>query len=259
MSLKTVSNALDLLEYFKKDSSWGVRQLAKEMKLSPTVTHRILSTFQDYGYIVQDQETLKYELGIKFLEFSVHLQDKLKFKDVIYPYMERLVKETDETIFLALLDEQEVVSVAVAESTQSIKFIFEVGTRRALHAGSSNRVVLAYLPKDERKKILSRELKKFTDNTVTDPGKVEESLQKVREQGFCCTYGELTKDVVGIAVPLFDCNNQIVASLTAAGPMYRLPEEKVLEILEQLLKEKEDIQSHINKLGLTYSQIKKSL
>ena len=196
------------------------------MKLSPTVTHRILSTFQDYGYIVQDPETLKYELGTKFLEFSVHLQDKLKFKDVIYPYMERLVKKTDETIFLARLDKQEVVSVAVAESTQSIKFIFEVGTRRALHAGSSNRVVLAYLPEDEIKQILSSELEKFTDNTMTDPGEIEESLLKVREQGFCCTYGELTQDVVGIAVPLFDCNNQIVASLTAGAQCIACPKKK---------------------------------
>lgn len=258
MSLKTVSNALDLLEYFKKDSSWGVRQLAKAMGLSPTVTHRILTTFQEYGYIVQDQKTLKYELGTKFLEFSVQLQDKLIFKDLVYPYMEKLVKETDETIFLARLDKQEVVSIAVAESTQSIKFMFEVGTRRGLHAGGSNRVILAYLPEEDRTQILLNELVKFTNHTMTDPGEVEESLKKVREQGFCCSYGELTNDVVGIAVPLFDCNNQIVASLTVAGPMYRLSEKKVSKNLELLLEEKEKIQSHINKLGLTYSQIKNS-
>ncbi|WP_066248355.1 IclR family transcriptional regulator [Neobacillus drentensis] len=259
MSLKTLDNALELLEYFKKKPSWGVRELAKEMGFSLTVTHRLLTTFKNHSYLILDPESQRYELGLKFLEFGFLTMDTLKFRDLVFPNMEKLARETDETIFLTWLDGYEGLSIAIAESSQSIKFAFEVGTRKPLHSAASNRIILAYLPEDEQNQILSGKLERLTNQTITDPEGIKKGLLEMREQGWGCTLGETTTDVVGIAVPLFDYTNRIIGSLTVAGPVYRIPKEKETEILALLLKEKEIIQNNINKLGLTYSQIKKCL
>jgi DNA-binding IclR family transcriptional regulator len=259
MSLKTLDKALELLEYFKKKPSWGVRELAKEMELSLTVTHRLLATYKNHGYIIQNSETQRYELGVKFLEFSSLLKDKFKFTDFLAPNMEKLAKETAETIFLTWLDGNEGVSIAVAESSQSIKVAFDIGKRKPLHSGASNRIILAYLPEDEQNKILGGELERVTKYTMTDPEELRKSLVDMRRQGWGYTLGEATLDVVGIAVPLFDCSNRVIGSLAVAGPVYRIPEKKVTEILEALLKEKEAVQSKIDELGLTYTQLKKHL
>lgn len=259
MSLKTLDKALELLEYFKKKPSWGVRELAKEMDLSLTVTHRLLATYKNHGYMIQNSETQRYELGVKFLEFSSLSKDKLKFRDFLAPNMEKLVEETDETIFLTWLDGVEGVSIAVAESSQSIRVAFDIGKRKPLHSGASNRIILAYLPEDEQNQILSGKLERVTNHTITDPEEIRKSLAEMRQQGWGYTLGEATVDVAGIAVPLFDCSNRVIGSLAVAGPVYRIPKKRVTEILAILLKERETVQSKIDKLGLTYEQLKKHL
>ncbi|WP_078544741.1 IclR family transcriptional regulator [Litchfieldia alkalitelluris] len=259
MTLKTLDNALELLEYFKRESSWGVRELAKELSLSPTVTHRLLSTLQNHGYIIQNPTTKKYELGLKFLEFSVLVQNKLKIKDHVFPSMELLAKETGETIFLTMLDGLKGLSVAIAESPQSIKFQVTVGTQKSLHAAASNLIILAFLPEDKQTQILSGHLEKVTENTITDPEELKAVLKRLKQQGWCFTNGETTPDAFGIGVPLFDCNNAIIGSLNVAGPTYRINEEKVKRILELTLEKRDYIQQMINSLGLTYSHIKNSI
>lgn len=259
MTLKTVDNALEILEYFKKEPSWGVRELAKEMGMSTTVIHRLLSTLEKHGYAVQDSTSRKYELGIKFLEFSILVQDKLKFQDLVYPCMEQLAHETGETIFLTMLDGLKGLSIAIAESPQSIMFAVKVGTHKSLHAAASNLIILAFLPEEKQNQILSGTLERFTENTMTDPERLRENLKIIKQQGYCCTYGETTPDAVGIGVPLFDCHNHLIGSLNVAGPKYRIPEEKVAEILELTFKKRESIHDMIHSLGLTYSQIKKSI
>lgn len=259
MLLKTLENALGILEYFKIKDSWGVRELAKDTGLSPTVTHRLLSTLEKHGYIVQDANTKRYELGLKFLEFSFLLQDKFKFKDLVFPFMEKLAEETGETIFLTMLDDLKGLSIAIAESPQSIKFAVKVGAYKALHAASSNLTILAFLTEELQNQILTGELEKFTQHTKTDPEEIKVVLKEIQQQGWSCTVGETTPDVIGIGVPLFDCNNIIVGSLNVAGPKYRIPEEKVTKILELTLKEREFIQQKINSLGLTNSHITNSI
>lgn len=258
-TLKTLENALELLECFKKKDTWGVRELANDRGLSPTAIYRLIATLENNGYLIQDKKTKRYALGLKFLEFSVHLQNKLKFKELVFPYMEELAQETGETIFFTILDELRGLSIAIAESPQSIKFDVKVGTFKPLHAAASNLIILAFLPEDKQNQILNGRLEKFTAYTKTDPKELKVILEEIKEQGWSCTYSETTLDAIGIGVPIFDSDNKIIGSLNVAGPLYRIPEEKINEFLGLALKKRETIQQMIYSLGLTYSQIKKSI
>lgn len=228
--------------------------------MSPTVTHRLLTTLQNHGYIVQDTGTQRYELGMKFLEFSSLLQEKLNFNDLLEPFMKALAEESGETIFLIWLEERNKLSVIeVAESPQSIKFEVKMGTSSILHAGASNLIVLAHLPEETQNELLSGKLKKVTDRTVTDPIQLKKMLEKIKSQGWVSTVGEVTLDALGIGAPIFDCTGKIIGSLSLTGPAYRIPEKEVARMLELLLGKQEEIQKLINRLGLTREQIKRSL
>jgi DNA-binding IclR family transcriptional regulator len=259
MALKTLDNALELLEYFKRESTWGVRELAKEMEIHTSVAHRLVTTLEKHGYLAQDTKTKRYELGLKFLEFNSLLQEKFRFKDLIYPYMVKLAEETGESVFLTCLYGNEGLCTAIAESSHNVKFAVEVGTKQPLYAASSNLVILAYLPEDEQEKILSGQLENFTDRTMTDSDQIRAVLKRIRKQGWCRTYGEFTPEVVGIAIPLFDCNEMIIGSICVSGPLYRISEVNANRIFNLVMKERGNIQRQIVQMGLTYSQVIKKI
>lgn len=254
MTLKTLDSALEILKYYSKDKmSWGVRELAKATGKSHSVVHRILVTFEKHGFLQKDNETEKYELGLKFFEYGLIIQEKLKFKDMIMPYMNEIAEESRESVFFTMLDGTEGVCIAIAEGNRTIKFEVTIGTRTPLYAGASCKSIMAYLPKELQYKIIENGLHKFTENTTVDPDKLLEELEDVRKKGWSHTIGEYTDDVVGISVPIFDHKGNIFASLTIAAPSYRITDEIAMECLKLLRKGAKSIQEKINSYRLTQS------
>ncbi|WP_062234486.1 IclR family transcriptional regulator [Fictibacillus sp. FJAT-27399] len=253
MALKTLDNSLELLKYFtKQHPSWGVRELAKEIGISHSIVYRILATFQNHGFLVQNKESKKYELGIRFLEYGHIVQDKMRLSDVIFPIMKGLSEKTEESIFLTWLDAMEGITVEIAESNQRIKFAVSLGTRTPLYAGASCKVIMAFLPKEKQTEIVHKGIAPFTDKTILDTEKLLMDLQDIRKKGWCYSIGEYSESVFGLGVPLFNSKNEIIASLTMAGPEFRMPEHKVPNALEILQMEAQKIQSHLKNYSFMY-------
>ncbi|WP_408008469.1 IclR family transcriptional regulator [Pseudalkalibacillus sp. A8] len=253
MSLKTLEKSLEVLKCFTEEkSSWGVRELANEINMNHSVVFRILKTFEEYGFLVQNTRTNKYELGLKFFEYSLIVSNKFKISDVFYPYMKELAESTGESVFLTWLDGNEGVCLLIAESDQTVKYTVSVGSRNPLYAGASHKVILAYLPREKQEQIIDKGIIKFTDNTITNSELIFEDLKKIKQQGWSYSIGEYTKDVAGIAVPIFNRHNTIVGSLTVATPSYRINDDKANEIIEKLNNTQKQLQHEILKHQITF-------
>jgi DNA-binding IclR family transcriptional regulator len=248
MALKTLDNSLEILEYFTKESpEWGVRELAKEVGKNHSIIHRILSTFEQHGFLNKNEQTNKYELGLKCLEYGLIVQDKLRISEMIDPEMNRLKDETGESIFLTWLDHLEGICLSISESSQNVKCAVTLGSRTPLYAGSSAKVIMAFLPPDKQQAIIEKGLKPWTKNTITDPISLLEDLQQIKNQGWSYSVGEYTENVVGVAIPIFNYKGDVTGSLTVGAPEYRLPESKVTSVLKKLQKSGEKIQQNIKR------------
>lgn len=246
MTLKTLDNSLQLLKYFTQNTpSWGVRELAKEAGINHSIVYRILSTFENHGFLIQDPETKKYELGLRFLEYGNIVSEKMKLSEFIYPIMKRLSDQINESIFLTWLDDYEGVTVEIAESNQKIKFAVSLGTRTPLYAGASCKLIMAYLPREKQLEIIKRGMHSFTDKTIIDEENLLKDLDKIKSQGYCYSIGEYSDSVFGLGVPLFRKKDEIIASLTISGPEYRMTEADVPKTLAILQKEAENIQKYL--------------
>ncbi|EGK07756.1 IclR family transcriptional regulator [Desmospora sp. 8437] len=253
MSLKTLDNSLELLKYFtEKNTAWGVRELAKEMNMSHSIVYRILSTFEKHGFLIQNPDTKKYELGLKFWEYGQLVQEKFRLLDLIHPIMERISEETGESIFLTRLDGMEGVCADIAESSQMIKYAVSVGTRTPLYAGASNKTIMAYLPKEKQEAIIQEGLNPMTDKTIVDADKLISELAEIREKGWCFSVGEYSESVFALTVPLFNWKKEIIASLAMAGPEYRVNDMDVPEMLKILQRECSEIQNYFDRYRITH-------
>lgn len=250
MILKTLDNAIQVLNCFTKEKkAWGVRELARELKTSHTAINRILKTYEKNGFLTQDKESKKYYLGLKFVEFSQIIRERMSITEDILPVMEKISELTKESIFLTWKENKEGVTLAIAESEERIKFSVSIGTRTPLYVGASCKVIMAYLSKDEQLNVMEDGFQRFTVNTTNDMESLLKELNEIKKQGWSYTCGEYTDQVFGLGVPLFDKNDRVVASVTIAGPQYRLNDKKKKEMLHILLEETKEIQQMIYNLA----------
>ncbi|MCA1036648.1 MULTISPECIES: IclR family transcriptional regulator [Bacillus] len=248
MSSKTVNKALEILSAFSLDTpAWGLRELSRHLNMSHTIVHRILSTFEEQGFIVNNPETHKYELGIKFIELGNVVEENIKISEMIQPIMKRLALETGESVVLTILDDSQGLFVKIVESEQSVRFSESVGKRSPLYIGASHKVILAYLPVESQYEIIEKGVKAGA-RQIGSRESFLHTMESIKEQGWFYTSGETFEEVAAIAVPLFDNKRQIIGSLSVAGPSYRLSEDKADSIF-QIMRE------HVTNMESIFSKI----
>jgi DNA-binding IclR family transcriptional regulator len=94
-------------------------------------------------------------------------------------------------------------------------------------------VVPAYLPADERERILARGgFERFTDFTAIDPDRIRETLGDIRSAGYHVGVRDLDADALGVGAPIFDDTNQIAAAISVAAPAVRIPHADLARTVE---------------------------
>ena len=248
MILKTLDNALQVLNYFtKENNAWGVRELARELNTSHTVINKTLKTFEKNGFLTQDPESKKYYLGLKFIEFSHLIKERMSIVEEVFPMMQDVSEDTKESIFLTWRENNEGVTLAIAESTERIKFSVSIGTRTPLYIGASCKSMMAYLGEEKQLQVLDK-FNVLPEDTTYQQTDLYQELDQIKQQGWCYTCGEYSDHVFGLSVPLFDKKHQVIASLTIAGPEYRIDEARKNEMLVILKLKATEVQQMINHL-----------
>jgi len=231
---------LDIL--LQRDSSMHITEISEKLGLYPSTTHRILDTLKYWGYVEQDPKTQKYRLGLKLLELGMAKLHQMDLVREATTYLKELVKQCNETVHLGVLEEREVLYLAKEESSQTIRMISYVGKRAPLHCTALGKVLLAYLPEEEIKKILDKiVLTRLTENTITDKMDLEKELDKVKEQGFALDRQENEKDILCIAAPIRNHQGKIIAALSISIPIFRLDKNIQNNLKEALIETTEKI------------------
>ncbi|WP_245570944.1 IclR family transcriptional regulator [Glaciibacter superstes] len=177
-----------------------------------------------------------FRLGLQVLALARLTRKGYGFSGAILPLMKKLTQRFHQTVLLTRRVGDIIVCVEREESTgQYIRLSYERGTTLDINAGASALVLLAWLPEDEARSLLtSRELRKFSPNTLTDVDLLIERLAQIRTQGYAISYGEVDADALGIAAPIFDESGTVVAALSIVAIERRLPESARPELIEAL-------------------------
>ncbi len=233
----TVRKALDILDCLSKERTpLPTKEIARRCGISRPTAYRLLSTLASYGYVSRDHnQDERYRLSYKVLELSKSLLDGIELRQQALPFLTSLSQAANETVHLAVLDRDEVIYIDKVESTQPVRMHSTIGCRNPVHCTALGKAILAYLPPDERKRILdSVELERRTANTLTDRDRLEEHLDAVRLQGFAMDDLENEEGIRCVGAPIFGYSGKVVAAVSVSGPAYRLSVEMAREIGAQV-------------------------
>lgn len=235
--IKVLNKAFSIIDFLiTNGSSVSIRELSKKLNLSPSTAHRILDTLKFWGYVEQDPEMQNYCLGLKVVEVGAAKLRQIDYLRECIPFVSELRNQTNETVHLSVLSEDEVLCLIKEESSQTIKMSSYVGKRGPLHCTASGKVLLAYTSGNKRNQMIENiGLTQFNQNTIADENELEKELIKIRSEGFALDRGEHEEEVNCIAAPIKNHTKDVIAALSVSGPATRLHTHQPDPSLVQLI------------------------
>ena len=166
-----------------------------------------------------------YALGARILYLG-HTCLQVDLPRRAQPYLETINRVTGETVHLAALQGDSVVMLAVREARHAVRVgTGRIGKVEGPHATSIGKAILAWLPEDEIKRILSGGMKRFTDKTITEFPALLESLRVVRRNGYAFDYEEHLPGVICVGAAIRDQVGTVIGAISASTPTMRASED----------------------------------
>jgi DNA-binding IclR family transcriptional regulator len=199
----------------------GVVDLSGELGLSKGTVHGLLRTLQHVGFVEQDPETGKYQLGAALLHMGSSYLDGNELRTRALNWSDSLASRTNESVRIGTLHEGQVLIVHHVFRPDDSLQTLDVGSLLPAHATALGKVLLAHHPYVAAE--LGKDgLRSFTDATICDGERLERELARVRERGWASDIGELTSSQVSLAAPIMDRSGLTVGSMGIFGPPERL-------------------------------------
>jgi IclR family pca regulon transcriptional regulator len=205
----------------------GIADIADELDMSRSTTHRYMITLLALGYLEQ-RSSRKYRLGTRVTDLGLSALDATGLREHSHEYLEELRRRTGYTTNLAVLDGEEIMYLDCAHSFRrgqsKIGPGLNPGSRLPAYCTAMGKVLLAHLPEDERNDLLAEvKLTKRGPNTITSRRALREELDHVAEAGFAVNDEELAPEQHSIAAPVRDENRDVVCALNVAAHSSMIP------------------------------------
>ena len=200
--------------------------LASALGVHRSSASRLAATLAQRGFLERAPHNDAFRLGPMLRRLGLLAIGERGVLSESREVMERLARETRETVVLSVLDSGEAVDVAQATGPHLVGMRRWIGRRSPLHASSDGKVFLAFANADVRRSRLAAP----TKHTITDRRRLAEEVERVRKRGWASVESELEEGLNGVAAPVFDGSDRCVAALSLSGPAYRLPAERLAEL-----------------------------
>ena len=231
----TVHKAMAVISAFSYgDPVLGVSELSRRLGLGKSTVHRILTTLADDGFVERTADE-RYRLSIKMYEVGQQVAASIELRQLVHPALERLRTESGETAHVAVLSGTDVVYVDRLESPHMLRLLTRVGRRRAAHATSSGKCLLAFGSPSAVTAVVATGLPRLGPRTITSKSMLDKRLAEVRRDGYATSVDEAAPGMASVAAPIFDGAGECIAAISVAGPVNRMPAERLDQLARQVL------------------------
>jgi DNA-binding IclR family transcriptional regulator len=200
----------------------GVAELAGELGLPKGTVHGILRTLQFVGFVEQDRESGKYQLGAALLHMGSSYLDGNELRTRALNWADALATQSGESVRIGTLHENQVLIVHHVFRPDDSRQALEVGSLVPAHATALGKALLASHRYLAAELLGDGGLMSYTPATVTDIYRLRRELDEISEHGWASEVGELYRDTASIAAPITDRRRVTVGAIGITGPVDRL-------------------------------------
>lgn len=215
-----VRKTLKIVDALWKLEEAGVTELSEYLGFSKSTVYVHLVTLERDGFVVAEDGI--YQLGLRFLNLGESVKRRQPLYEAADPVIAELAAETGEQAFCMVEQHGLATVICASAGERAVNTNVRVGTHTFMHASSAGKAILAHLPDERVAEILDRwELRRFTENTITDRETLFAQLEEGRESGYFVSHEEYRHGVATIGAPVLG-EDRVFGSVTIFGPATRI-------------------------------------
>lgn len=233
-AVRAISRAVAILSAFTPtNTTIGVVELSRIAGLSRSTTHRLLCSMASHGLIRQVAKGGDYSLGPTILKLASVADKSMDIRWLAHDLLEALRDRSGETAALHIFRPPRYrLTLAQAESLQPLRRSYtDIGELIPVHQGASGQVLLAHQPGHVVDAVLEGPLEATNEHTIVDPAAIRSRLDLVADRGYALSVQGRVLGIASVAVPVFNHVARVTAALSISGPMARVTEERLVEMV----------------------------
>jgi len=221
VQIQSIERAATVLRLLTGPSGRGVAELATELRLPKGTVYGILRTLQTVGFVEQDRDSGKYQIGPALLHIGSKYLDGSELRLRALPWADTLAAQTGESVQIGMPHEGLVLVVHQVTRPDHTHRMLAVGNLIPLHATALGKAFLARRD-DLWVAIINGELARCTSATVTDPRRLKAQLKRIADQGWADDVGEFLPGIASIAAPIEGRHRDVVGAISLSGAIDRV-------------------------------------
>ncbi|SDZ82557.1 transcriptional regulator, IclR family [Haloplanus vescus] len=234
-TLKTVERTAQILEALETLEGAGVTELADHLDMSKSTAYHYLATLRQEDLVVKSDD--QYDLSLQFLLSGEYVRNR----NLLYKYgreeVEELAEDTGEYANLFTEEHGVGINLYKVRGSDAVGTGYQTGKLQRpdyLHCTATGKAILAFLPRERVDGILDQHgLPEQTAHTITDRDALFDELERVRERGYAHNDEEEVEGLRAVGAPVIDRNDNVLGSLSVAGPTSRLKDEQFESVLPE--------------------------
>jgi DNA-binding IclR family transcriptional regulator len=228
-AFQVLERTFGILEVFTESQpEWSTTGIAHQLDLPVPTVHRILAALKRLGYVSQHEQTRRFRLGLAALSLGERARGLADLRPVAVGPLRQLSDATGETALLTVLSPARDRSVCLerVETSQPLRLSVQPGRQLPLHAGASQKALLAFMPADQIDALAAQPLERLCTATITSRSALHRELTAIRARGWSSSYEETDIGVWGVAIPVLSADD-VICAVGIAGPSPRLTGQRV--------------------------------
>lgn len=227
MSVKSAERTVNIIELLSLNpEGLTSKQISQELDIARSSAFELLKTLTKHDYVILD-ENKKYSIGPKLINVGLRASSIFDLNKLAYPLLKEAMNILGETVFMAKLLDDEVVYLSKMNSSKTISTNAEIGSKKPVYCTGLGKAFLAFMPKEESDKLIgSLDIVPYTKNTVNSQEDLMEQIKEFRKIGYAIDNEEIEEGLWCAAAPVFDINNNVIATISVSGPKDRMEEKK---------------------------------
>ncbi len=224
-TVDAAAKALELLSVFSfREPRLTLADLAERSGIPRATAFRLLTTLEHNGFLAKDRGT--YQLGIKCFVLGNIVAGGLDLRETAHPHLVALRDATRETTQIAILDHWQVVYLERVLSPEPMGSMrSRTGAILPAYCTGLGKTLLAFLPEaDVEAWAATQKFAPLTPRTITSAKRLLKELRMIRARGYAVDDEEREKGVRCVAAPIRNHNGDVVAAVSVAGPIDRMPQ-----------------------------------
>jgi len=228
-SIKSVRTSFAIVDELIERDGAGVTELSEALGYSKTTIHTHLTTLSELGYVTREGN--EYAASLGFLTTGNRIRENYDVYRYGRTVADALAESTREVVHLAVEEDQIVHFVhATRGGPESIESVTPIGRTALLHSTAVGKAMLAHMPEDRRETILAQELVPVTSRTITDPDRLHEALDRIRDKGYAVNDQEQILGARSVACEVKYASGELMGAIVASGHASRLDDDRIEEL-----------------------------